>query len=302
MVAAASSLAAGSGRPRQALAPGLPPVTGIGLGLRHLRAIQDDPEPPALVEIHAENWFTPSAPLHAALDRVRARSALSIHGVGLSLGGEQPLDGAHLDALAGLLRRHPPLLVSEHLAWTRHGHSHLPDLLPLRYDTPTLVRVCRHIDQVQERLGRRLLLENPARYLTWRGADHDEPGFISEVVRRTGCGLLLDLCNLVVTCGNEALDPDAYLDALPLPAVAEIHLAGPAVERDEDGGELLVDDHGRGVTDAVWRRYEQVLARTGPVPTVIEWDNGDPDYPAVRAQAASAAARLHPSLPRAVPA
>lgn len=299
-MAAASIHPAGSGRPRLDTGKARPPLTGIGLGLRHLRAIQDDPQPPALVEIHAENWFTPSAPLHAALDRIRARSALSIHGVGLSIGGEHPLDASHLHALAGLLRRHPPLLVSEHLAWTRHGDSHLPDLLPLRYDTQTLDRVCRHIDQVQERLRRRLLLENPARYLTWQGADHDEPGFIAEVVRRTGCGLLLDLCNLVVTCGNEALDADAYLAALPLAAVAQLHLAGPAVGRDGDGGELLVDDHGRAVPDAIWRRYEQVLADIGPVPTVIEWDNGDPDYAALCAQAALAGARMRAAAPRGV--
>lgn len=292
MTAATCTPRVAGASPRPPSAAVAPAAAGIGLGLRHLAAIQDDPEPPALVEIHAENWFTPSGPLHAALDRVRARSALSIHGVGLSIGGDHPPDPAHLEALAALARRHPPLLVSEHLAWTRHGDSHLPDLLPMRYDLADLDRVCRHLDQVQERLGRPLLIENPARYLSWRDSDLDEPGFITEVVRRTGCGLLLDLCNVLVTCTNEGLDAEDYLAGLPLAAVAEVHLAGPDTAYDADGGTMLVDDHGRAVPAPVWALYERVLARLGPVPTVVEWDNGEPSYAQLCEQAGLAGHRL----------
>lgn len=292
----------GGVRPRPPVPAVASALAGIGLGLRHLGAIQSDPSPPALVEIHAENWFTPSGPLHAALDRVRARSGLAIHGVGLSIGGEEPLDVDHLDALAALVRRHPPLRVSEHLAWTRHGDHHLPDLLPLRYDHASLLRTCRHIDQVQTRLGRQLLVENPARYLSWHDGDFDEPGFIHELVRRTGCGLLLDLCNLLVTCTNERLDARRDLDRLPLHAVAEVHLAGPARRRDADGGALLVDDHARAVTAPVWALYDRLLARIGPVPTVIEWDNGDPAYDTLCGEAARAARRLHAATAELLPA
>lgn len=276
--------------------PGLPVRAGIGFKPQHLRALLDDPAPPGFVEVHAENYLGAGGLPHRQLAAVGERLPLSVHGVGLSIGGMDPLDRAHLARLRGLLARHPAAQFSEHLAWSSHGGIHYPDLLPLRYDAATLARVCAHVTQAQEALARRILLENPSTYVAFAGEDHDEPGFLRAVVQRTGCGLLLDVNNAYVSCRNHRRDVRAYLAALPLHAVGEVHLAGHAVVADaNDGGEcgeLLVDDHGSQVADAVWALYREVLARIGPTPTLIEWDTDVPDYPVLRAQAAIADACL----------
>ena len=272
--------------------PGLPVQAGIGFKPRHFRALMDDPVPPGFVEVHAENYLGAGGVPHRQLAAVAARVPVSVHGVGLSIGGMDPLDRGHLARLRGLLGRHPAAQFSEHLAWSSHGGIHYPDLLPLRYDAATLARVCAHVSQVQDTLDRRILLENPSTYVAFAGGDHDEPGFLREVVRRTGCGLLLDVNNAYVSCRNHRRDVQAYIAALPLHAVGEVHLAGHAVVADADGGELLVDDHGAEVGAAVWALYRDVLAAIGPTPTLVEWDTDIPDYPVLRAQAAIADACL----------
>jgi uncharacterized protein (UPF0276 family) len=191
-----------------------------------------------------------------------------------------------------LLARHDPERFSEHLAWSTHDGRFYNDLLPLRYDTATLLRVCAHLDRVQSRLQRRLLLENPSSYFQFPGSSWSEAGFLAEVVARSGCGLLLDVNNLYVSCHNHGLDAQECLDELPLAAVGEIHLAGHARDFDDWGRALLVDDHGSAVADAVWSLYEQVLARTGAMPTLIEWDSEVPAYPVLREQARLAERRL----------
>jgi uncharacterized protein (UPF0276 family) len=260
------------------------PGAGVGLKPQHFRDILDTHPALGFFEVHAENYLGAGGPFHHYLGRIAERYPLSVHGVGLSLGGDQ-LDLAHLDRVAALLARYEPRWFSEHLAWSRHGPVCLNDLLPVVYDAASLDRVCEHIDLVQERLRRRLLLENPATYLESRASTLPEVAFISEVVRRTGCGLLLDVNNLCVSCVNHGRDAQAELAALPLHAVGEIHLAGHAVDSDAAGDRLLIDNHGAPVATAVWDLYARAIAGLGPMPTLIERDN---DIPALEVLAAEA--------------
>ena len=216
---------------------------------------------------------------HRQLAAIRERYALSLHGVGLSIGGEAPLDEAHLERLRILNERYEPALFSEHLAWSTHGDHYLADLLPVPYDDVTLVRVCDHIDRVQEVVGRRMLLENPSTYVAFERSTMGEIEFVTSVARRTGCGLLLDVNNVFVASTNQDRSPVGYLDAFPVEHVGEVHLAGHAIDEDEHGGVLLIDSHDRAVDDAVWSLFERLMARTGPLPTLIEWDGDVPAWP-----------------------
>ena len=257
----------------------LPARAGLGLKPQHYAEILESSPRVGFFEIHAENYMGAGGPPHRYLERVRARYPLSVHGVGLSIGGDQPLDRTHLGRLKRLIERYAPASFSEHLAWSSHDALFLNDLLPVPYEHQTLNRVCEHIDQVQETLGRRMLLENPSTYVEFAQTEMSEIDFLSEVVRRTGCGLLLDVNNVFVSATNHAYDAIAYLDAFPAEHVGEIHLAGFAEDRDADGNRLLIDAHGTSVADIVWALFEHTLARTGPVATLIEWDN---DVPAFR--------------------
>jgi hypothetical protein len=244
-----------------------------------------DAEAPAFIEVHAENYMGAGGAPHAWLTRVRERKPLSIHGVGLSIGADAALDQAHLDRLVRLLDRYQPEAFSEHLAWSTHGGYFLNDLLPLVYDWVTLDRVCAHIDQVQERLRRQMLLENPSTYFEFEASSMTEPEFLARVVERTGCGLLLDVNNIYVSCRNNQRDANAYLEAIPISAIGEIHLAGHSEESDSNGETLLIDNHGAPVAAAVWDLYAKVIAETGPIATLIEWDTDVPTYEILRAEA-----------------
>ena len=278
----------------------LAPRAGVGLKLEHAALILARRPDLGFVEIHAENFMSAGGPTHALLSRVRERYPLSVHGVGLSLGGARRPDAAHLDRLARLLARYEPQSFSEHLAWSSHGDVYFNDLLPVAYDGPTLARVCDHIDCVQARLGVRMLLENPSTYVGFARATMSEAAFIAEIVKRTGCGLLLDVSNVVVSAMNHGRDPRADLEALPLAAVGEMHLGGYAAETDTQGAPLLIDDHGRAIDAAVWPLYERAIALCGPTPTLIEWDNGAPTLDALLEEAAKAdaAAARAPRLER----
>jgi len=278
-------------RTRAALS-GLPPRAGLGLKTGHLREVLGTRPDIGFFEVHAENYMVDGGPFHHFLGLIREQYPLSLHGVGLSIGAEGPLDVQHLQRLQTLIERYQPQAFSEHLAWSSHGPVFLNDLLPLAYDTPTLNRVCEHIDQVQNSLKRSMLLENPATYLGFERSTIDEPEFITEVIRRSGCGLLLDVNNVYVSCINHQRDPLTYLDALPLHAVAEIHLAGFAEDADSLGDRLLIDDHGAPIDDAVWALYRQALERIGPVATLIERDNQVPAFNVLLAEAAQAEALL----------
>ena len=271
---------------------GLPPRAGLGLKTEHFREVLGSQPDIGFFEVHAENYMVAGGPFHHYLGLIRAQYPLSLHGVGLSIGAEGPLDIQHLKRLGVLIERYQPQSFSEHLAWSSHGPVFLNDLLPLAYDTPTLSRVCEHIDHVQSTLKRPMLLENPATYLAFERSTYDEADFINEVIRRTGCGLLLDVNNVYVSSINHQRDPLAYIDALPLHAVGEIHLAGFAEDTDSLGDRLLIDDHGAPIDNAVWNLYQHVLERTGPIATLIERDNQLPAFSVLHAEASQADERL----------
>ena len=271
--------------------PALPATPGLGFKPEHFRDIAAAPGAVGFYEVHAENYMGDGGAPHAMLAQLHEGHALSIHGVGLSIGGSGPLDRDHLARLRRLIDRHRPESFSEHLAWSSHGGAWLNDLLPLPYTTETLATVCAHIDTVQQALGMRLLLENPATYVTFAASSWSETDFLAELVRRTGCGLLLDINNVFVSATNHRFDPRAYLAAFPLAAVGEIHLAGHDTE-ELPSGPLLIDSHGRAVADPVWTLYAEVIARTGPLPTLIERDSDLPPFAALLAEAGRACAIL----------
>ncbi len=269
----------------QAQAPGLPRRAGLGLKHEHFIEVLDTSPDIGFFEVHAENYMVAGGPFHHYLGLIREQYPLSLHGVGLSIGGEGPPNREHLARLTTLIERYQPHSFSEHLAWSSHGPVFLNDLLPLAYDSATLQRVCEHVDQVQSTLKRPMLLENPSTYLQFQRSTLDEADFISEIIRRTGCGLLLDVNNVYVSCINHQRDPQAYIDALPLHAVGEIHLAGFAEDTDSLGDRLLIDDHGAPIDNAVWQLYERVLERVGPMATLIERDNQVPAFNVLLAEA-----------------
>lgn len=271
-----------------AQAPGLPCRAGLGLKSEHFTEVLQTLPDVGFFEVHAENYMVAGGPFHHYLGLIRQKYSLSLHGVGLSIGGEGPLNREHLARLATLIERYQPHSFSEHLAWSSHGPVFLNDLLPLAYDADTLNRVCEHVDQVQSTLKRPMLLENPSTYLQFQRSTLDETDFISETIRRTGCGLLLDVNNAYVSCINHQRDPLTYIDALPLHAVGEIHLAGFGEDTDNLGDRLLIDDHGAPINNAVWQLYKQVLTRTGPVATLIERDNHVPAFNVLHAEAQQA--------------
>jgi uncharacterized protein (UPF0276 family) len=262
---------------------------GIGLKPAHYAAAREDSAGIAFFEVHAENHLAAGGPGARMLDWARRRGGLSIHGVGLSLGGPAPLDAAHLERIAGLVERCEPEAFSEHLAWSSHAGRYFNDLLPLPYTVATLQAVCSHVDALQTRLRRTILLENPATYLEFAASTIDEADFLAAVVARTGCGLLLDLGNVLVSACNHRRAVWPYLERLPLTAVGEIHLAGHAPDHDVDGSPLLIDSHDRAVSEPTWQLYEQLLDRIGPRPTLIEWDSALPPYARLRAEARRAA-------------
>lgn len=256
--------------------PGLPPKVGIGLKPQHFHDVLATRPDVGFFEVHAENYMVDGGPMHHWLGRIREHYPLSLHGVGLSLGGEAPPDEAHLDQLARLIDRYDPASFSEHLAWSTHGDIFFNDLLPVAYDEPTLARVCRHIDRVQERLGVRMLLENPSTYVEFERSTMDEATFLREVLRRTGCGLLLDVTNVHVSCTNHGRDAMDFLREMPLDSVGEVHIAGFARDQDAAGDALLIDSHGSAVAEVVWDLYAGVVDRLGAMPTLLERDNDVP--------------------------
>ncbi len=266
----------------------LPARAGVGFKPVHFRDILATPQPLGFFEVHAENYMGAGGPPHAQLGALRERYALSIHGVGLSIGSTAPLDREHLARLKTLCARYEPESFSEHLAWSSHGGVYFNDLLPLPYTPQTLARVAEHIDEVQTTLRRIMLLENPSSYLRLAESMIPEADFLTELARRTGCGLLLDVNNVFVSATNNGTDARSYLEGFPLDRVKEIHLGGHSRDTDDAGGALLIDAHGSPVADEVWTLYADVIGRTGAVATLVEWDNDVPDWPTLVAQAVAA--------------
>ena len=271
---------------------------GVGFKAEHFDAILEARPELGFFEVHAENYMGGGGPPHRRLEAIRELYPLSLHGVGLSIGSPRPLDRAHLLRLAAVAKRFEPAKASEHLAWSTHNGAYFNDLFPLPYTIETLARVCDHIDEVQNALGRTMLLENPSTYVVFAESTFEETGFLSEIVRRTGCGLLLDANNVVVSAANQGFDASRYLADFPLHAVGEIHLAGYAEDADDAGLPLLIDAHNSPVRDDVWALYAEAIRRLGPTPTLIEWDNDLPAWPALlgearRAERIMAAADSH---------
>ncbi|MFX0540660.1 DUF692 domain-containing protein [Roseovarius sp. S4756] len=269
----------------------LPNGVGVGYKAQHFNELMQDPAPVEWLEIHAENYMGDGGRPLAQLRALSERFAISVHGVGLSIGGEGPLDPDHLARLRHLIGWLKPASFSEHLAWSTHDGAYLNDLLPLPYTAQTLTRVCDHIDQLQEAIARPMLLENPSSYLSFDASTMSETEFLSEISACTGCGLLLDVNNVFISAHNLGLDARAYIDAFPVEHVGELHLGG----HDEDAGgdaPLLIDSHGCEVADPVWALLDHTLARTGPRPLLIEWDADVPDWPVLREEARRAAGAL----------
>jgi hypothetical protein len=270
----------------------LPNLPGVGYKPQHFQDILENPAPVGWLEIHAENYMGAGGRPLAQLRHLSERFPISVHGVGLSIGGEGPLDADHLARLKTLCDWLNPASFSEHLAWSTHEGAFLNDLLPLPYTPATLQRVVDHIDHVQAVLGRRMLLENPSTYIAFAETSLSETDFLAEIGRRTGCGLLLDVNNVYVSGTNQNYDPLGYLQAFPLHLVGEIHLGGHDEDRDDHGNRLLIDSHGTEVVDPVWALYAQTIQLGGARPTLIEWDNDVPDWPVLAAEAGRAARHL----------
>jgi uncharacterized protein (UPF0276 family) len=256
----------------------LPHRPGAGYKAQHFSAIMDDADPVGWLEIHAENYMGQGGRPLAQLRHLSEKFPMSVHGVGLSIGGEGRLDANHLARLKTLCDWLQPASFSEHLAWSTHDSAFLNDLLPLPYTAATVNRVADHIDEVQTTLGRQMLLENPSSYLAFAESDITETDFLAQIAARTGCGLLLDVNNVFVSAVNLDYSPQCYIDAYPLDHVGEIHLGGHDEDEDETGAPLLIDSHGREVVDPVWALLDYTLAKSGPKPLLIEWDTDVPEW------------------------
>ena len=267
----------------------LPARPGVGYKPQHFKDLQDDPGPVEWIEIHAENYMGDGGRPLAQLRALSEKFALSVHGVGLSIGGEMPLDRDHLARLKKLCDWANPASFSEHLAWSTHDSEFLNDLLPLPYTEATLSRVADHISQVQDTIGRQMLLENPSSYLAFDESTLSETAFLAELTHRTSCGLLLDVNNVFISAKNLALSPRDYIDAYPVDAVGELHVGGHEEDSVGFNQPLLIDSHSRPVVDPVWDLLAYTLDRTGPKPVLVEWDNDVPDWPTLRTEAERAA-------------
>jgi uncharacterized protein (UPF0276 family) len=276
----------------------IPAKAGIGLRFQHHQAVLDARPDVAWMEVHTENYMGGGTPLRY-LDAIRRDMPISLHGVGLSLGSAEGLDPAHLERIRQVAERIEPGLMSEHIAWSLIEGEYLADLLPLPMTDEALDIVCRHVDQTQSYMRRRILVENPSTYVTFRHSTIREWEFMAAVAERTGCGILCDVNNIYVNAQNHGWDASVYLAGLPPAAVEEIHLAGHAVRQLADGRTLRIDDHGSGVIPEVWALYQEALVRFGPVPTLIEWDNDVPPLEVLLDEADQAATLLAGAEPEA---
>ena len=267
----------------------LPNAVGVGYKPQHFSDLRANAGPVQWLEIHAENYMGDGGRPHAQLRALSEEFAISVHGVGLSIGGEGPLDADHLARLKKLCDWVNPASFSEHLAWSTHGAEFLNDLLPLPYTEATLTHVADHINQVQDTLGRQMLLENPSSYLRFDTSTLSETDFLMAVTQRTGCGLLLDVNNVFISSTNLNVSPQDYIDAYPLDKVGELHVGGHDEDHDDHGAPLLIDSHGKPVADPVWTLLDYTLTKSGPRPVLVEWDNDVPDWPELRDEAVRAA-------------
>ena len=276
----------------------LPACAGVGFKAEHADEILGGKASVGWFEIHPENYMVAGGPRLAMLADVCAQYPVSMHGVGLSLGGGDPLDARHLADLKRLVDRFNPAMVSEHIAWSSHEGLYMADLLPTPMTKTSLDQLVAAIDTVQSHIARRILIENPTSYLPLPQNSISELDFITEAARRSGCGLLIDVNNIYISAHNLGFDAEAFVDGIPADLVGEIHLAGH--ERDaNDQDSILIDTHSRPVADPVWALFDRLIARIGPKPTLIEWDNDVPSWPVLQHEAALADTRLNAVRSRA---
>jgi uncharacterized protein len=271
----------------------VPARAGAGLKHQHVADILEGQPSAGFFEVHAENYMGAGGMPHAQLRAIREKYPISVHGVGMSIGGARPIDREHLARFKAVVDIYQPGLVSEHLAWSTHDDVFYNDLLPLPYTDTTLARIIDHVDEVQTTLGRSILIENPSTYVLFAESDWSEVDFMAEIARRSGCGLLFDVNNVFVSATNHGYSPQDYILAYPLALVQEIHLAGHATDQDDKGRPLLIDAHDRSVAADVWDLYRLVLSRTGPLPTLIEWDNEVPQWSVLAAEVKRADELIH---------
>lgn len=271
-----------------------PLQAGIGLRAPHHQVIQEMKPAVGFLEAHPENYMGGGAARRALLG-ARSFYPISLHGVGLSLGGAEPVDMAHLERLRELTEVAAPFLVSEHIAWCRMDGIYLNDLLPLPYTEEALAILADHVDQVQNHLKRSILMENPSAYVAFKHAPIPEGAFMAELARRSGCGLLLDVNNLHVNAHNLGVSPQSVMSALKPDTVAEIHVAGHHMA-EQAGRYILIDDHGDKVADPVWQLYREAVRLFPEAATLVEWDSNIPDLPVLVAEAGKADAVRHGAL------
>ncbi len=265
---------------------------GIGYKSRYFDDVINDDHQIGWLEIHAENYMMDGGPIKAQLAELAELYPITCHGVGLSIGSMQPLNDQHLQRLKVLNDWLKPAIFSEHLAWSTHSTKYFNDLLPLPYTQQVLGVVVDHIKQVQDTLGRQMLLENPSTYVAFDDHEMSETDFIQQIVARSECGLLLDVNNVYVTATNQQLDATSYIDQLPLDSVGELHLSGHSVDADSSGAPLLIDSHDAPVDAAVWALYDHTISKLGATPTLIEWDSNFPEWSILRDQAHRANAAI----------
>jgi uncharacterized protein len=260
----------------------IPQLLSAGLGLKpeHFDAALEATDEGLWFEVHPENYMVDGGPRLAWLRAIGEHHPISLHGVAMSLAGDDPLDGAHLARFATLVRHIKPAIISEHLAWSRVASGYLPDLLPFPRTTLALQNVCAHVSQLQDTLGRAIALENPSHYVQIDGHEWDEQAFLLEIAQRTGCGLLLDVNNVFVSARNLCFDAANYVDSFPAHLIQEIHLAGHTPDPNF-GDTLLIDSHDEKIASEVWALYERLIARIGPRPTLIERDGNVPEFAAL---------------------
>ncbi len=265
------------------------PLSGVGIGLRHahLRQVLETKPAVSFFEVHAENFFLPGDPATKMLEKIRTDYPLSGHAVGLSLGSASGIDAAHLASLKAFVARFEPALISDHLSWSAAGNMRVPDLLPVPYTEESLGVFCQNILQVQEALGREMLIENPSSYASFKESHIPEWEFMTAIAENTGCGILLDVNNVYVSCHNHGWDAEKYLGAIPIRHVQQMHLAGFS-EQAYEGKLVLIDSHGSRVGDEVWPLYEAAVRRFGQMPTTIEWDTDIPAFMVLLDEAATA--------------
>ena len=282
--------------PMQSSISSLPLAVGVGFKGQHFPAIKNDDEGVDWFEIHAENYMLDGGPRKAMLLELAEDFPISCHGVGLSIGAPEPLDQEHLARLKTLIDWLQPTVFSEHLAWSTHEGVFFNDLLPLPYTKAVLDHVVAHVSQVQDTLGRQMLIENPSTYVHFAEHEMSEAEFITTLISRSGCGLLLDINNVYVSAQNQNTNAESYLRALPMKAVGEIHLGGHSVDTDDGGRSLLIDSHSAQVATPVWTLYRKVIEQYGAQPTLVEWDNDVPTWNVLQAEAKSANTIINDSL------